>query len=305
MSKVRVDEISQKTLTPTTTPAEQVRRRKDVHGRSSFERNPATFAGIGKADLSALKAGATTPAASPTAAPITYQLQDGTVLEIPQLSADDRAKVEAILAKLTPDKRARLQASSDELGDAVWDEVEESAGVPGVTGASAGLKNAADKNYETYVVTTGGKINDGANEDLLVLGLSGVENTLFGFFGQIQAKANQSNEMRADIAELEGMLADWPAGKDKQVFSWREVVINPDGTTKVIEHKNEELTKDQAAALLSKLKGQQDALQTISTQDGFKLQMMTEKYQQAMNVLSNILKAQDDTRKGIIGNVKA
>jgi hypothetical protein len=306
MSKLRIDEVQNVTVEPVDQDEVQVRRRKDFHKTSEFQRSgPETFAGIGRPDLSALKVGSAQAPTRVDVKPILYVLPDGQELEIPQLSQDDRAKVEAILARLAPAKRVQLIESADELGEAVWEEVENNPAGIKVGSFSAGLQNAANASYEVTMATTGENSRNKVTEDLLVMGMSGVENNLFGFFTKLQEKQALGNDMRTEIAELEGMLQDWPAGKDKQIFSYREVIMNPDGTTKVIEHKNEALTKDQAAALVTKLKGQQDALSTITTQDSTKLQLMTEKYQQAMNTLSNIIKAQDDTRKAIIANAKA
>jgi len=306
MSKMRIDEVTTSTIQTLDNETARLQRRKELHKGSSFERSgPETFAGIGRTDLSAIKAGSSESPATVEAKSIIHTLPDGTEIEIPQLSADDRAKAEAILVRLSPDGQSQLIASAEDLGAAVWNEVLQNPEGVNVGSSSAGLSNAANNSYEVYTATTGENNRNNVTEGLLVTGMAGVEQNLFGFFDQLQGKQTLGNGMRADIAELTGMLADWPAGAQTQVFSYSEVVLNADGTTKVIEHKNEVLTKEQAQALLEKLQGQQDALSTITSMDSNKLQLMTERYQQAMSVLSNIIKSQDETRKGIIANAKA
>lgn len=306
MSKLRVDEVQGRAQAQVTPETSALRRRKDLHTRSSFDGvGPQTFSGIGRPDLSALKQGAETAGVSAPSEPKFVTLADGRQLEIPRLSAAERERIESIYAKLSPEGAATLKASAMALGQAVWGSVEaESTGLK-VEAASASLDQAAQQTYETYLLTTGETQANAASEGVLFVGMNGVEQDLYGFVTKMQDRQNAATECRTDVNELEAMLADWPAGEGTQLFSYREVVMNADGTTSLIEHKNVPLTKEQAIELLKKLKQQQDTVGSMSAQDSYQLQIKTEHYQQAMNTLSNILKAQEDTRKGIIGNIRA
>jgi hypothetical protein len=306
MAKIRVDEIANRSSEQASEAQAPLRRRKDLHKTSQFERQrPEAFAGIGHPDLTAVKSGAATAPARVERKSIVYALPGGEELQIPQLSDVERAKAEAALAKLSPEGRARVVQSAEELGAATWDEVENQSEGLKVGSFSAGYSDAANAAYEVYAATTGEDDRNKVTEDLLFVGMSGVESNLVEFYNDVKGRADLGNEAKADAAELEAMLADWPAGKDTQLFSWREIIANPDGSVKVVEHKNEALTKEQAQELLGKLKAQSDTMDTITSQDTFKLQMKVQKYQEAMTSLSNIIKSQDDTRKAIIANAKA
>lgn len=306
MSKLRIDEIQGRTQAQVTPETQVVKRRANLHTASAFDGNgPKTFAGIGRPDLSALKKSGGATDKPSAQEPFLVKLADGQQVEVPQLSPAERERAESIYAKLSPENAAKLKASALALGHAVWDAVEaESTGLK-VEAASAGLAQAGQETYETYLLTTGENQANQASEGTLFVGLNGVEQDLYGFVTNMQDRQNAGTECRADVNELEAMLADWPAGKDTQLFTYREVVCNADGTTTIVEHKNVALTKEQATELLKKLKEQQETLGSLSAQDSYQFQIKTEHYTQAMNTLSNILKAQEDTRKGIIGNIRA
>ena len=88
-------------------------------------------------------------------------------------------------------------------------------------------------------------------------------------------------------------------------------VVNPRATvcpavkaTKA-EHKNVEMTKAEAEAVLAKLSGSVESLGGIHDSEMAELQMKVHKYQQALTTLSNIMKGMDDTHKAVLGNVRA
>jgi hypothetical protein len=308
MTKLRIDEIQGQVIRQASDEVEHLKRRKELNQVSGFDReSPETFSGIGRHDLSALKKqdGAPSTIGNDASQKAVYALADGQTLELPRLSESDREKIAATFATIDPAKRPQLEQAGMGLGAAIFAELEGKPIGVAVSSISAGLQSSIDQTYETYLLTTGQSNASNATEGVLFAGMNGVEQNLYDFFEEVQDRQSQANELRTDITELESMLAEWPDGQETQLFSWHEIVFSEDGTTTVVEHKNEPLTKEQAQELLDKLNTQQDSMSTISTQDQFKLQQMTEKYQQAMETLSNILKSQDDTQKGIISNIKA
>jgi len=183
MSKIRIDQVGGQGAQQVQADTEVARRRRELHRHSEFQaRGPETFAGIGQPDLSALKGRSDPAPASVEAEPLVYRLPDGQELEIPQLSLDMRERAQAIIARMGPTDRERVEAAIRALGGAVWDEVESPGAGLRIEACSSGLSNMANQAYETYAATNGEREQNQVTEDLLVLGLSGVEQNLYGFF---------------------------------------------------------------------------------------------------------------------------
>jgi hypothetical protein len=155
------------------------------------------------------------------------------------------------------------------------------------------------------MTSTGQDQRDAQAEAMLFAGMWGAEQNLHLYFHGTVERETMSNDVRAQLRELESMLEGWPDDGSTELFSWTEVRQNEDGSLETIEHVNEPLTKQDALELASRLQDQEAMLSGIVGKDMMKLQYMMNKNQQAIETLSNILKAQDETRKGIIGNVKA
>jgi len=305
MSKLRVDKIQNQRQQDAATQTERVKPRTELHTQSTFNaEGPATFAGIGRPDLSAIKQGSDKPRAARAPAPLTYRMADGTELTLPQLSLQDQAASEKLLSS-AGDGREKLERAATELGEAAYNETQSYPPDVAITEASAGLQQSADNAYEVYMTSTGQQQRDQASNQALLMGMWGPQTALQNFFHKVVGRDALSGEVRSDVAELKDMLADWPDDGSTQTFSYHEVIENPDGTVTVVEHNNVQLTKAEAEALLERMQGQVETLGSIATRDQFKLQYMVQRNQQAINTLSNILKNQDETRKGIIGNVKA
>jgi hypothetical protein len=64
-------------------------------------------------------------------------------------------------------------------------------------------------------------------------------------------------------------------------------------------------TLESQAQELNRTGAMLDALSELQTQDSLRLQQMQQQYQQAFQVISNVMKAQHDTVKAIINNLKA
>lgn len=307
MSKLRVDEIQNRTQQKQATEqVEQVQKRVDLHTNSSFQATgPQTFADIGKNDLSAITNGDDNAVRPRDAKPPVYTFRGGLKLELPRLSHEERAKAEGYLASVPADQRPALEATAIQLGMKALAEMENVA--PGVelTEGSEALQSSAGQTYDQWMVGAGQDQRDQAAEASLFLGMYGAEVGLENFFKEVIGKEALADDVRGSIRELEAMLEGWPDDGSTEIFSYTEVKKKPDGSLEIIEHKNVEMTKTEAKALLQQMKGTEGMLSGIATRDHHQLQYMVQKNQQAMNTLSNILKNQDETRKGIIQNAKA
>jgi hypothetical protein len=224
---------------------------------------------------------------------------------MPRMPAADRQRAEAFLAGLPPAHRSRMEQAAVTLGDEAW--AAAAAAPEGVVldTASSGLQSAANNTFESWLVTQGEEGASADNNSLIVTSVWGVEKSLYNFLGDASARDKAGSEIRTAITELEEMLADWPDDGSTQLFSYNEIVVGADGSVSMIEHKNVPLTKEQAQELLSELNTRLDSLSVFTNRDEMMLQMMVHKYQQVTNAISNILKNTDETRRGIISNVKA
>ncbi len=306
MSKLQVDQIQNRALEKRTTEQEHVQKRIDLHTHSGFQaKGPQTFAGIGKHDLSAISRGDDNAVIRRDPKPEVYTFRGGLKLELPRLGREDRAKAEGYLSSVPTDQRPALEAAAINLGMNALAEVEN--GEPGVelTAVSEALQGSVNQTYDQWMVGAGQDQRDESAEAMLFLGLYGAEVGLENFFKEVIGREALADDVRATIRELEALLDDWPDDGSTEIYSYTEVKKNPDGTLEIIEHKNVELTKGEAKVLLMQMQGTEGMLSGITTRDHQKLQYMVQKNQQAMNILSNILKNQDETRKGIIQNAKA
>lgn len=306
MPQVRVDQITRAKV------AEQIvneDRQQRVHlfTHSRFESQRATFAGIGKQDLSNIakssngdqqKSARKDEDVDET---LSVKLKSGDILEMPRLSKEQLSDIDAILSQATPAQAEHLVRSGQIYGTAAYQEIDQGRedGPYSLTATSA-----ARTTYEAYVATTVHRQQEDKVHGSVLLGMYGVELNLKNYFQKVQDGQDLAAELRTDAAELEEALADWPDDGSTEMFSYREVQYNEDGSYTVVDHKNVEMTKAEAKALLDKLKGHIASLGQFEQRQMAQLQMMVNRYQQAMNTLSNIMKNMSDTHKAIIGNVK-
>ncbi|OGQ91059.1 MAG: hypothetical protein A2289_05175 [Deltaproteobacteria bacterium RIFOXYA12_FULL_58_15] len=306
MSKLTVDEVRGRSVAREQEQEQlQVRRRQELHQSSQFDRNgPATVMGIGKTDLSALGNG-TTQSLSDKPRFINHTFTNGQRIDIPRLTERQQVVVDEAFARLAPSSREKLQKILMDLGKAAWDEDEAKPNGIEVNSVSTDLQDATNMTYEQWMMSEGNDQRDGASETLIFEGVWGVEKNLHNFFFEVAEREQFGNETRAYVNELEAMLADWPDDGSTETFSYREITIGEDGKATIVDHKDEQLTKEEAQKLLDRLEPQAEAIASVVNQDIYKLQYMVERYQQLTSTLSNILKNQDDTRKGIINNIRA
>lgn len=306
MSKMRIDQVTR------TSAAEQVvlqdaQKRIHLFTHSRMEKGRKTFAGIGKQDLSAITSsgngeGQKRANRQEEEETISVKMRDGTILEMPRLTQEQYADIDTILSQSTPEQAEHLVRTGQIFGAEAYNELEEgrAEGPYSLTATSA-----AQTSYEAYAVTTAQKKQSELTTGAVLFGMYGVEQNLKNYFQSIQQEQKLAADLRTDAAELEEALADWPDDGSTEVFDYSEVIFNDDGSVSVIEHKGAELTKGEAKALLEKLKGQIVSIGQFDQRQMMQLQRMVEKYQQAMNTLSNIMKNTDETHKAIIANAKA
>ena len=135
----------------------------------------------------------------------------------------------------------------------------------------------------------------------MYMGLVGLEGDLAKKALDLRNRATMSNETRTDIKELRDELADWPDDGSTRTFSWTEV--KADGT--VVKHVDEPLTKKEAESLLENLEEQLSAIKDDSQLAQADLQDNLQKYQQALQTFSAILKDGHDDMMRVINNLKA
>ncbi len=291
-----------------TSPASELarrRRRLEPFAVSAVERgrppvdlsaaDPARAAGRDRAS----------PGAGGERPPLAIALPDGTLLELPLLPLATQQRVDEVLRRVSPEKRAGLERSARRLGDAAAEDVEahrdcSAAGPDRRRRAAAALTTAAGEVED--ILADGDEQADRRREGLFV-GLAAVERGLVELFEAFGRRQELAREVRAEAAELEEMLASWPPGA-VQSFGYTDVAAGAGGTPSPVE-KNVTLTEPQARALAEELRQRAGDLATLSTVDGYRLQKTVQDYQQVTTTLSNILKSTDETARGAIANIQA
>lgn len=306
MQNVRLDPIVRRKLEDQAVVREQ-QQRVQLFTHSTFEAERKTFAGIGKPDLSAIGSSANGDSREKASKgneveeTLTFKMKDGTRLELPRLTAEQSAVVEAILAKGTPEQRERLVRSSRQYAARAYEEVErDNAGGP----YGLASTQAAYSTYQQASMGSSTTEQEKAMTDAIIMGVYGHEQNLRDFFQKIRDEQALANEMKTDVLELESMIDDLEEG-ETDFFDYREVVFNEDGSVSVIEHKNVEMTKEQAQELKQRLEYQIEALGKVETMDTYYLQMMVHRWQQATNTITNIMKQSHETMRGIIDKARA
>lgn len=163
---------------------------------------------------------------------------------------------------------------------------------PALTQATAGA-------VSTYSRASGGATNgpDAVNA-ATYMGLVGLQGELTGYANEMSATTEQKKALGKEIADLNLAISEWPAGTDKQELS--KITPNDDGTFIITK---ESMTKETAKASLAAAKDVNDALGNDQQLQSIKLQSMMSQYSNAVNMMSNILKAGYDAGKNTLGNI--
>jgi hypothetical protein len=123
--------------------------------------------------------------------------------------------------------------------------------------------------------------------------------------GNVEERSQYGTELKAEVNDLQDLINNWPDDGSTQQFSYQDMTFNSDGSATMSAHNNVTLTKSDAENLLSQLQSQVDSATTMTTAESFKMQMWVQQDQQAVNVMSNILKITHDELSEIIRNCKA
>lgn len=300
MDAKRVGKVVSRTENQTITGG-YAKRRLDPFAQSGFDK------GATHLDLSALKKGSSASETAPKATEQeirAVQFPDGTIIEVPLMPKEQKEELEKRLSPLSQEQRQRLLSQTKTWGRDIFDEMANNSKGLQLGNYSAGLTASTGFTMEQYVLTAGAQSEAQTYQDLTLLGVDGMEKNLTDYMTQLSDKHDNLETMRVDVAELNEMLEGWPPG-ETQRFSWHEMTRDANGQEQFVEHKNVEMNKEDAQKLVEKLGLQIDAGMTMSNLEQVKLQTMVQDYQKAMNVISNILKSQDDTLRNTIANAKA
>jgi hypothetical protein len=229
---------------------------------------------------------------------------DGTRVDVPSMSEEDRNTAGRIFASIPTEKQAAVQAAFDALANAIYDESKKNPQGIQVGSFSSGLTNQLNQSTEVFVVTTGKAQADQAVQGVMFGAMIGIEQDLGNFAQNVQDRLNLAGTVRTDVTELRNELSDWDDPNEKRHFEWTEVTFDEAGNMHV-EKKEGDLDKKEAEELLEKLEMQMETLSDMNEMMKFDLQQKTHDYQQALGTLSGLLKASHESLMAIIRNVKA
>ncbi len=311
MGKIRVEQLTFRNQVRDSATVKDREQRLHLFANSGFENQRKTFAGIGKRDLSALtgsnKDGSGHQRAhQPQNAEeiITIRFKDGERVEFPRLRPEIRERAEFILTNIKPEEREQLGEAMFETGVQTWGETLENPDGSNLE-STAALQSAGNETYEGYMTSGFQSEQNEYEQDALFMGMYGAHDALNSYFQEVQGNQQTASEVRTDIADIEAALTDWPDDGSTESFDYREVIYGDDGSINVVEHRDVEMTKEQAIALRDSLDSSLNGLSNFDTLQMANLQRMVNNYQQAMNTVSNIMKTSHDTQKAIIANARA
>lgn len=230
---------------------------------------------------------------------------DGSRVDVPAMSEQDRQNAALFFDSVPIERRESLQASTEALTKAIYDESQNNGAGIETASFSSRLVSQLGETFEDYMLTTGADKADQAVQSVMFGAMVGIEQELGDFAKSFQEKIDLAGEVRTDITELRDEIADptWDDGSTRS-FSWTEVTVDENGNMRVTQNEGE-LTKEEAELLLKKLEDQLATLSEMNDVARFDLQRMTQDYQQALSTLSNLLKSQHDSLMAIIRNTKA
>jgi hypothetical protein len=275
-------------------------KRTQLHTRSTYEaQGPATFAGIGKTDLSVLK-GDGAQAVHHRLVNRSFTFSNGQTIQHETLSDSWSAEVDQHTARLSPEQQARLMQHVRALAQAAQAEAAQPSGGLGI------LPDAMKGPLGSAVLVAKAAGMTGQSSESLVTGTAilCIEGQINGLIGNVEQRAQCGTELKAEVIDLQDMLNNWPTDGRMQKFSYQDMTVNEDGSATMTAHNNVTLTKSDAQNLLSQLQSEVDSAGSMTQTETFKMQMLVEQDQQAVNVISNILKISNDEMSAIIKNIK-
>jgi hypothetical protein len=211
------------------------------------------------------------------------------------LDAETQATIQALYGGMPTAQASALSAASDNLGAAIL-----GAGTAGIN--SSALKTAASEAVALYVSGKGADQFATTQRDFTALALGGIESELSQFAKEVQTTLNFAKETRTTITELNDMAKDWPEGQ-KQTVEWDAITFDGDNKPTVTHHK-EDLTKDQAVQLADDLDSQLKSINEISDLQKADLQQHYQDYNQANQLIAEIVKQMHDDAMKVLNNLK-
>jgi hypothetical protein len=266
---------------------------------------------------------------------------DGTSIAIPNLTHSDLKQAGTLFGGMSDEKLKALQAAGLSIAQAfkqatftpvTVDSLHSATATAGTAGATGGAATAL--RTTTSALVSGGVPNTGegpqANiaspqltqsitsaasayqqasggsggydntvQAVTFMGVQGLQQDLTNYAKQVQHNLNAKKGLEVQAQDIQNALAAWPAGTQTQQFQITSFDQFGNPTTKT-------MTLDQTQAK-SALDGLQSGIMGYTDQnqvDQLNLQQMSENYSQGLSTISNILKMNFDTVKGIIGNIR-
>jgi hypothetical protein len=145
----------------------------------------------------------------------------------------------------------------------------------------------------------------GAMNDVLRLGLSGAEAKTQNLANQLKAGLDLEKQVQNSYSDLQDQIGSaWPNGDDGSTksFTYMQTVKDKDGNVTGMKEATEDLAYSEANAKLQGLEGDNKSIGDNTDMMKMNLQDAMQKQQQAMSILSNIVKMNHDTLKSTISN---
>jgi hypothetical protein len=254
------------------------------------------------------------------------QLADGSSISLPSWTDDDEDTANTLFSQVPETARPALNDASTRLATALYAQggvASTSAGLSsgqsapvvvgtgslsapgatppgvGVSQASPDVASALQQATSAYVGSVKTGNYDQTVQAVSYMGVIGLQQQLGTFAQYVQGNVKTQDVLRTDQNEILTALSEWPAGQDTEQFTWH----TRDPNTGQLTAHTENLTAQQAKGVADALGNDLQTMSDMNELDQMKLQDMTQKYQQGINTISNLLKFQHDTVKSIIQNL--
>ncbi|MEL6340556.1 MAG: hypothetical protein AAGJ56_05890 [Myxococcota bacterium] len=248
---------------------------------------------------------------------VTIRTPSGIPAQSPALSDAHRKALVESISHMTDDQRKRYEDKQRTMGHALYtmivaqleqekDEKDRSPAIPNPDELmqSQAMTNAVTDPYVERLLGDETVDYETSVTDSLIGGLWGFEEIIRDYVTKIDREQQMADEVRADIAELEELMADWPADQERQEFTYNELVRDENGEASLIS-QTEMLNREEAVELIRKLEESDQQLAGFGPAEQQTIQVVTHGWQQAMGTMSGILKAFDETLRNILQNAKA
>jgi hypothetical protein len=265
---------------------------------------------------------------------------DGTSIAIPNLTHSDLKQAGSLFSGMSDDKLKALQAAGLAIAHAfkqatfvpvTVESLRSGTAAAGGVGAAGGA--ASGLSTTTSALVSGGVPNtdvgpqaniaspqltqsitsaaaayqqasgsggyDNTVQAVTFMGVQGLQQDLTNYAKQVQHNLNAKKGLEVQAQDIQNALAAWPAGTQTQQFHITSFDDFGNPTTKTLS-LDQKQAKSALDGLQSGIMGYTDQNQV----DQLNLQQMSENYSQGLSTISNILKMNFDTVKGIIGNIR-